>query len=147
MGNRAVIATENRDIAVYIHWHGGRDSVRAFLTYCLMQNYRCPEEDCYGWARLCQVLANFFTSDRPYNKGLSVGIDTYERLKDSADWDNGVYIIKGWRIVDREECPDEEQNTHSLIDILNMIDSEMPERDRLGEDAILKWLADNQPVE
>lgn len=58
-GNRAVITTEDKRIGVYIHWNGGRDSVEAFLKYCELKGYRKPEEDCYGWARLCQVIGNF----------------------------------------------------------------------------------------
>ena len=34
MGNRAVITTRSKDIGVYLHWNGGRDSVEAFLKYC-----------------------------------------------------------------------------------------------------------------
>ena len=72
MGNRAVITTEERDLGVYLQWNGGRDSVEAFLEYCRMRGFRPPEADSYGWARLCQVIANFFGAD-----GLSVGICRY----------------------------------------------------------------------
>ena len=71
MGNRAVITTSefmnlhediqfSNELGVYLHWNGGRDSVTAFLTYCKLKGYRPPETDCYGWARLCQVIGNFF---------------------------------------------------------------------------------------
>lgn len=64
MGNRAVITTRenfnNDGVGVYLHWNGGRDSVQAFLTYCKMKGYREPTSDNYGWARLCQVIGNFF---------------------------------------------------------------------------------------
>lgn len=67
MGNRAVITTSQSkdvqtsiDIGVYLHWNGGRDSVEAFLSYCKLRGFRPPERDCYGWARLCQVIGNFF---------------------------------------------------------------------------------------
>ena len=63
MGNRAVITTrenfENNGIGVYLQWNGGRDSVSAFLEYCRLRNFRPPEEDNYGWARLIQIIANF----------------------------------------------------------------------------------------
>ena len=63
MGNRAVITTrenfENNGIGVYLHWNGGMDSVRAFLKYCELRNFRSPSEDSYGWARLAQVISNF----------------------------------------------------------------------------------------
>lgn len=60
MGNRAVITTEDKQIGIYVHWNGGRESVETFLAYCDMKNYRPPETDCYGWARMCQVIGNFF---------------------------------------------------------------------------------------
>ncbi len=60
MGNRAVIATKQKDVGIYVHWNGGRDSIEAFLLYCRIQCFRPPNEDIYGWARLCQVIANFF---------------------------------------------------------------------------------------
>ena len=64
MGNRAVIATREKKIGVYLHWNGGRDSVEGFLTYCKLKGYRCPEKDNYGWARLCQVKNKFRISKR-----------------------------------------------------------------------------------
>ena len=89
MGNRAVITTKagwqdkEHNLGVYLHWNGGRDSVEAFLKYCELKDFRSPDKDCYGWARLCQVIGNFFGG------GLSVGIDTVNRL-DCDNWDNGV---------------------------------------------------------
>jgi hypothetical protein len=63
MGNRAVITTkenyENNGIGIYLHWNGGRDSVNAFLAYCKLKRYRSPNEDNYGFARLCQVIGDF----------------------------------------------------------------------------------------
>ena len=87
MGNRAVITTEEKQIGVYVHWNGGKESIETFLAYCDMKNQRPPESDCYGWARLCQVIGNFFGGTT------SIGIDKYSRL-DTDNWDNGVFIIK-----------------------------------------------------
>ena len=99
MGNRAVITTKenfnNNGVGVYVHWNGGRNSIEAFLTYCKLKGYRDPANDCYGWARLCQVIGNYFGGD------CSVGIDICRNL-DCDNGDNGVYIIKNWEIVDRK---------------------------------------------
>jgi len=103
MGNRAVITTEKKDLGVYLHWNGGRDSVETFLKVCKHYKFRTPESDCYGWARLCQVITNFMGTD-----GLSVGIDRYENL-DTNNGDNGTYIIKNWDIVGREYHRGKEQ--------------------------------------
>lgn len=99
MGNRAVIATEARDLGVYLHWNGGRDSVEAFLKYCDLRGFRPPDSDEYGWARLCQVICNFMGAD-----GLSVGIHPYMTDEAEDPGDNGVYVIRRWEIVNRV-CP------------------------------------------
>lgn len=124
MGNRAVITTEDKKIGVYLHWNGGRDSIEAFLLYCKLQGYRAPENDCYGWARLCQVIGNFFGGTG------SVGIDTYDRL-DTNNWDNGVYIIKNWEIVGREFNNYPEQQSYDLLELLKVINKKMPEYEQL----------------
>ena len=126
MGNRAVITTESKKIGVYVHWNGGRDSVEAFLKYCELQQFASPEKDCYGWARLCQVISNFFEG------GLSIGIDDYYKL-DRDNYDNGVYIIKDWKIVGREFFEGAEQKEHNLDLMLRHIDKKQPKHMQLGE--------------
>ena len=115
MGNRAVITTrenfENNGVGVYLHWNGGRDSVEAFLQYCELKGFRSPDTQSYGWARLAQVIGNFFGGT------LSVGIDTIDHL-DCDNWDNGVYIIEVWKIVGREYFTGEEQHEYSMSDML-----------------------------
>ena len=124
MGNRAVITTrrdfDNNGIGVYVHWNGGRDSIEAFLKYCEIKGLRAPDEDCYGYARLIQVIANFFGG------GLSIGVDTLDRL-DCDNGDNGTYIIEGWKIVGREYFDWKEQGDHDLNEMLVEIDRAQPE--------------------
>jgi hypothetical protein len=129
MGNRAVITTEEKKIGIYLHWNGGYDSVNAFLTYCKLRDFREPEDDNYGWARLCQVIGNYFGGD------LSVGIDTLDCL-DCKNGDNGVYIIKEWKIIGREHAPYQEQMNYDLLEFLIEIDNCQPEKERLGADYI-----------
>lgn len=128
MGNRAVITTredyENDGIGVYIHWNGGRDSVEPFLKYCEEKYYRAPDEDCYGYARLVQVIANFFGG------ALSIGVDRVSRL--DCEGDNGVYIIKGWKIVDRVNYNGREQDGHDFNEMLKAIDEAQPVKEQLG---------------
>lgn len=130
MGNRAVITTRedfnNNGIGVYLHWNGGYDSVSAFLKYCELKGYRSPDKDNYGWARLCQVIGNFFGGST------SVGIDIVSKL-DCDNFDNGVYIIEGWKIVGREYFEGAEQRNYELEDMLIDIDESMPEEERIGE--------------
>lgn len=132
MGNRAVITTRKRDLGLYVHWNGGRDSVEAFLRYCDLRDFRCPEQDDYGWARLCQVVANFMGGN-----GLSVGILPYTTDENMVAYgdDNGVYVIEGWRIVDRVYPWEDfvEQEGYDLGAMLLDIDASQPEDQRLGD--------------
>lgn len=126
MGNRAVITTPAKKVGIYLHWNGGRDSVQAFLKYCELQNFRSPEKDCYGWARLSQVISNFFGGST------SIGIDEYYKL-DTDNYDNGVYIIENWEIVGREYNRYPEQYEHNLDLMLRKIDKAQPQYMQLGE--------------
>lgn len=141
MGNRAVITTKEKEIGVYLHWNGGRDSVEPFLTYCDLKGYRPPSEDCYGWARLCQVIGNFFGG------GLSVGIDRYDKL-DTNNYDNGVYIIDGWKIVGREFYPyDVEQSTYDFGIMLEEINGAQPPLERINIEYLMSKRDENMEGE
>nr|DAU60563.1 MAG TPA: hypothetical protein [Caudoviricetes sp.] len=114
-------------IGVYLHWNGGRTCIEAFLKYCELKQYRTPDTDCYGWARLCQVIGNFFGG------GLSLGIDCAMNL-DCANYDNGTYVIENWEIVGRLHLEHSEcYADYSVNDMLKEIDKRMPESERLGE--------------
>lgn len=134
MGNSAVITTrenyENNGIGVYVHWNGGRDSVEAFLEYCRLRHFHFPEIDPRGWARLVQVIANYFGGN------LSVGVEDMDRLNtDMAD--HGVFLIQGWRIVGREMITRAEQHDHDLNEMLMELDACQPEKDQLGKEYLL----------
>ena len=140
MGNRAVITTsgsysvkDSAEMGVYLHWNGGRDSVEAFLTYCKLRGFRAPESDNYGWARLCQVIGNFFGGE------LSIGIDKCCNL-DCENGDNGVYVIKGWEIRKRLYHKGGEQRQHDLVDMVCAIDEAQPVKEQLGEAKIKEQL-------
>lgn len=140
MGNKAVITTPDKELALYLHWNGGRDTVEPLLRYCELQGYRPPSSDNYGWARIAQVMCNFFGGST------SVGIDRFKNLGDQGD--NGVYIIDSWKIVGRREVSyDEDWNVNGWHDIpesreqseydfdemLRSFDEAMPEALRLGD--------------
>lgn len=134
MGNRAVITTkenfENNGIGIYVHWNGGRASIEAFLTYCKIRGFRRPEEDNYGWARMTQVIANFFGGD-----GLSIGIDTVNNL-DCDNGDNGVYFIENWKITGREYFTGREQNDYDLKEMVFAINEAQPAEQQLDGEAL-----------
>lgn len=144
MGNRAVITIKDKyttsgwsesNLGIYLHWNGGRDSVQAFLTYCKIQGFRSPDVDSYGWARLAQVIANFFGGD-----GLSVGVGRCGSL-DCDNFDNGVYIIQGWDIVGRDYSEGREQDSYDLEEMLRYIDEQQPVKMQLGPARIAEALA------
>lgn len=148
MGNRAVITiakrdtngevlkqVDNNEIGIYLHWNGGYDSVNAFLKYCEIAGHRSPNRDCYGWARLCQVIGNFFGGTD------SLGIDRCGKL-DCDNFDNGVYLIENWNIVGRVYYEGKEQNIYTLRDMLFGIDEKQPKP--LGKEEIDKWLEENK---
>lgn len=141
MGNRAVITTVDRKIGLYVHWNGGRDTIQPLLKYCELKGFRPPSSDSYGWARLCQVLGNFFGGT------LSVGIGPYTTDRRMDPGDNGIYVIDGWRIVERLTTDyDEdfnavgmisypesrEQSEYGFDEMLKVFDECMPEKERLG---------------
>lgn len=142
MGNRAVITTskssnvaESSDLGIYLHWNGGRDSVEAFLTYCKIHGFRSPDSGNYGWARLVQVISNFFGGD-----GLSIGLDKCSNL-DCDNYDNGVHIIEGWEIVGRHYFEGREQSGYDLEEMLKAIDECQPVKMQLGADRIAAAVA------
>ena len=129
MGNRAVITTPERKVGLYIHWNGGRDTVEPLLRYCELKGYRDPSKDDYGWARMCQVLGNFFGGTN------CVGIGPYTTDERMDPGDNGIYVIEGWKIVERVGLYDGfvEQQEYDFDQMLRDFDSSMPAGDRLGE--------------
>lgn len=136
MGNRAIITDEAKKIAVYLHWNGGMDSVEAFLEYCRIKQYRADD---YGWARLCQVIGNFFGG------GLSLGIGAYDEYGDDPG-DNGVYIIKNWRIIDRINPPIREQQEYPLDKMLLDINEAQPKAEQIPTEFFTKsdWVWQSQ---
>ena len=153
MGNRALIASNARDVEVYLHWNGGWDSVQCFLEYCRLKGYRAPDEDDYGWARLCQVIGNFLVilpgesefMPQGADDGLSVGIGAFGR-QDVDFCDNKRYVIEDWRIVkwldgkDKPVPAKEAQLKHDPLDMLLDIDRHQPIP--LGEQFIRENMAD-----
>lgn len=126
MGNRAIIKPEGKNIGVYLHWNGGIDSVTAFLKYCELRGFR-SFEDPYGLARFCQVVGNFFGG------GTSIGIETnVSEEKDAYMIDNGMYVVKGWKVIRHINKPSFRDN-YDIDEMLKVIDERQPETEQLGE--------------
>lgn len=91
MGNRAVITMQNTEglkhpVALYVHWHGGLESVLAFMTYT-WNTFERGRDDVFTFhARLCQVIGNFFA------EGLSLYGYALEQADEVASGcDNGLF--------------------------------------------------------
>ena len=142
MGNRAVITNEEKKIGIYLHYNGGRDSVEAFLLYCKLKGVRDLYDDPqYGFARMCQIIGNFFGGTT------SIGIGLYEEL-DTDNYDNGVYVIdKNWNIVKRLFKRNKEQYEHDLFKMLREIDLAQPEGEKLGDEILNRGIAKENNVE
>lgn len=133
MGNRAVVTwapDENIDdcLGVYLHWNGGIDSIKAFLTYCKIREFREPDKDNYGYSHFCQVVCNYFGG------GLDCGIDLCKNL-DCDNGDNGVYLCKGWDIVGHMYG----EPVHDGFNMLSMlidINASQPESEQLKRETL-----------
>ena len=133
MGNRAVIKFKDCEVGIYLHWNGGRDSVEAFLDYCIMKEFRDGE---YGVARMAQIIGNYFGGN------LSIGAcGTLCALSDLNPGDNGVYIIDDWKIVGRYPRNITEQNEYDRREMLLDIDAAQPVKEQLGKEVIDDYLA------
>lgn len=87
MGNRCYVAFPEAQVAVYLHWNGGLESVLAFLDF---MNERGDRGETYGAARFCQIVGNFFGGT------LSVGVtgcDGFAAIAGLSDEDNGCFVV------------------------------------------------------
>lgn len=134
MSNSAIVKPINSTMGVYLHWNGGTDSVKAFLKYCEMKDYRDFEgkySDGYGIARFCQVAGNYF--------GGNCDIGLVSNVSETEDYasglDNGIYIVDGWKIVNRIGRTTRSEG-YDLIKMLCDIDDAQPKSERLTKDYI-----------
>jgi hypothetical protein len=134
MSNNCLIKPLNGSIGIYLHWCGDISAVTAFLEYAKLKGHRAfggVNADGYGIARLAQIIGNFFGGS------LSVGITFIDESNSGYDYDNGIYVVDNWNIVERRTYPnfkDEFAEGYNLTEFLLDIDNEQPEGERLGEE-------------
>ena len=123
MSNSGIIVFEdNRELGLYLHWNGGRDSVEAFLKYCELTKKTGGFQ--YGMLSLSQVIKNW-----------SVTLGDIIMNPFNHDTDNGIYIIdKKWNIIDRRKFNGIEQNEYDLEEFLKELDESQPAKYQLGEE-------------
>ena len=117
--------------------------VEPLLRYCELQGYRPPNEDDYGWARLAQVVGNFFER-RPVGRRRRLhhrrphGPRRQRRPTSSTDGASSSGCEPSGREggsphVVRFAEEREGQRGHGFDEMLRAFDEAMPERLRLGE--------------
>lgn len=112
MGNRALITLkpltkENKVIAVYVHWNGGIESVKAICEVCKARGFRTPAGDPeYALARFIGVWHEFFG----VTDSTSLGVMLMDWNNAKGYWsDNGVYTIgKDWEIAEHYLIKDDD---------------------------------------
>lgn len=109
MGNRCCIVDKNttkenanQKIGIYLHWHGDKETVQELLEEVKAKHPRGVISDpSYGYARLCQIIADEITAEtlaspfetaksHAYETGIGIGIVSD---LDCYNYDNGVYYI------------------------------------------------------
>lgn len=109
MGNRAIIVDKdttkenaNQKIGIYLHWHGDKETVQELLEKVKAKHPRGVISDpSYGYARLCQIIADEITAEtlaspfetsksHAYETGIGIGIVSD---LDCHNYDNGVWKI------------------------------------------------------
>ena len=109
MGNRSVLVSKdttkqnaNQKIGIYLHWYGDKETVQELLEDVKAKHPRGVISDpSYGYARLCQIIADKITEDtlkspfetsksHAYETGIGIGIVSE---LDTQNGDNGVYYI------------------------------------------------------
>src|ERR1039458_1401326 len=100
MGSRAVITFDKKptpdSLGIYLHWNGGPESVLAFLEAANQLNVRIGD-DGYEFARVVQIIANFFGGTT------SIGVGHLKTL-DCGNGNNGLFIVSraGGKITIRQ---------------------------------------------
>lgn len=120
MGNRAIITSTKKDIALYMHWNGGRDTVEPLLEACAATGIPSPEKDPSGWSAIASRARNYL--------GDHVGLWTYQGDR-SSPGDNGIYVIEDWSIKERIKGPRWEQVVHPKDKMLEVLEENMPRKD------------------
>lgn len=109
MGCRCVIVDKEttkenagQKLGIYLHWYGDKETVESLLEDVKAKHPRGVIGDpSYGWARLCQIIADRLTKDcqesefetarnDAYSTGIGIGIVSQ---LDCHNYDNGVWKI------------------------------------------------------
>lgn len=121
MGNRALITLkpltkENKVIAVYVHWNGGIESVKAICEVCKARGFRTPTDDPeYALARFIGVWHEFFG----VTDSTSLGVMLMDWDAAKGFWsDNGIYTIgENWEITEHYFINDDDSKESFELEV------------------------------
>ena len=85
MGDRAVVTFKGSKAGVYLHWHGSKETVEAFLTETKAVMKGREGDVQYATARFIAVCASHISGN------LSLGVGALSEL-DCDNGNNGLYI-------------------------------------------------------
>lgn len=133
MGNQAIIVGENSNIGLYLHWNGGMDTVKPLLDYCALiapQGGLGERFHNSGLTIITTVMSNFFGND-----GGNVDVVSVSGNKSDIPYDNGIYVVDGWEIVERRRKNGQttEQDSYDYKEVMRTLDSRQPERNQIPE--------------
>lgn len=92
----------DKKLGIYLHWYGDKETVQELLEDVKAKHPRGVISDpSYGYARLCQIIADKITEDtlkspfetsksHAYETGIGIGIVSE---LDTQNGDNGIYYI------------------------------------------------------
>lgn len=134
MGNRAYIMSKhNNDVAVYVHWNGGADSIVPLFDFLGRVHpnggFKGDFMDGVAFAQFIQVFSNAF------GEATMEQVDGSDKEKLADGIDNGVYVVDGWNIVEKVKgcC---ESAGHDYDEMLVYINSRQPQHMQLSVDML-----------
>jgi hypothetical protein len=106
-----MVDSVDSDVAIYLHWNGGRDTVEPVLE--VAKEYGLTGDNA-GMNDLYKMFHNMLATDMAE----TAYVGRVEEYNGSASGDNGVYIIdKSFNIIDRLDFENEEQQIYLFEDI------------------------------
>lgn len=111
MGNRAEIIIEGQENSIFLHWQGGKGSVKAFVEEALK---RCPDIDNNAFIyELYAAIKDFFSfaGDKRYRERRMLNVYIIKSPKliskkyaQESNIDNGVYKIQKDGKINYDYC-------------------------------------------
>lgn len=130
MSHSALLIAKDATIGLRLNGNGDRNSVKAFLRYAEYAQLPSINADDKWISPFITMLQNFF---RDNNDAIRLETVDPQHLGDKTDYDNGIYVLEDYEIVDRINSPADTSPEHRIHDRLLSIDSTQPLVNQLGD--------------